>query len=117
MANRHEPSADRRAAAVVVPVGEIPVPSGNIASRSQSTMIRAVSPPDQSGPGLVGQTRLRRDRRGRGAPGKPPVFHIFEFWIEDRFMLEVATPDMVAAYAETIQPARLDALFGQRAAA
>jgi hypothetical protein len=54
---------------------------------------------------------------GRGAPGKPPVFHIFEFWIEDRFMLEVATPDMLAAYAETIQPARLDALFGQRAAA
>jgi hypothetical protein len=45
MANRHDPSADRRATAVVVPVGEIPVPSGNIASRSQSTMIRAVSPP------------------------------------------------------------------------
>ena len=54
---------------------------------------------------------------GRGAPGKPPVFHIFEFWVENTFMLEVATPDMVAAYAETIQPARLDALFGQRAAA
>ncbi len=54
---------------------------------------------------------------GRGAPGKPPVFHVFEFWIEDRFMLEVATPDMLAAYAETIQPARLDALFGQRTAA
>lgn len=54
---------------------------------------------------------------GRGAPGKPPVFHIFEFWIENRLMLELATPDMVAAYAETIQPARLDALFGQRVAA
>jgi hypothetical protein len=54
---------------------------------------------------------------GRGAPGKPPVFHIFEFWVEDRFMLEVATPDMLAAYTETIQPARLDALFAQRAAA
>ncbi|HET6238288.1 MAG TPA: hypothetical protein VFE41_25535 [Acetobacteraceae bacterium] len=54
---------------------------------------------------------------GRGAPGKPPVFHIFEFWIENHLMLEVATPDMLAAYAETIQPARLDALFGQRAAA
>lgn len=54
---------------------------------------------------------------GRGAPGKPPVFHIFEFWIENTFMLEVATPDMLAAYAEAIQPARLDALFAQRAAA
>jgi hypothetical protein len=54
---------------------------------------------------------------GRGAPGKPPVFHIFEFWIENRFMLEVATPDMLQAYAETIQPARLDAMFAARAAA
>jgi hypothetical protein len=54
---------------------------------------------------------------GRGAPGQPPVFHIFEFWIENHLMLEVATPDMLAAYAETIQPARLDALFAQRAAA
>ncbi len=52
---------------------------------------------------------------GRGAPGKPPVFHIFEFWIENRFMLEVATPDMLPAYAETIQPTRLDTLFAARA--
>jgi hypothetical protein len=44
-ANRHDPSADRRATAVVVPAGEIRVPSGNVASRFQSTMIRAVSPP------------------------------------------------------------------------
>jgi hypothetical protein len=42
---------------------------------------------------------------------------VYEFWIENRLMLEVATPDMLAAYAETIQPARLDALFGRRAAA
>jgi hypothetical protein len=41
-ANRHDPSADRRATAVVVPAGEIRVPSGNVASRFQSTMIRAV---------------------------------------------------------------------------
>jgi hypothetical protein len=43
--NRHDPSADWRATAVVVPVGEIRVPSGNVASRFPSTMIRAVSPP------------------------------------------------------------------------
>jgi hypothetical protein len=53
MANRHDPSADRRATAVVVPVGKIPVPSGNIASRSQSTMIRAVSPPIRVDLGLL----------------------------------------------------------------
>jgi len=54
---------------------------------------------------------------GRGAPGQKPVFHIFEFWIENTLMLEVATPDMVAEYAEAIQPARLDAMFAQRTAA
>ena len=54
---------------------------------------------------------------GRAPPGKPPVFTIFEVWIENRFMLEVATPDMLAEYAELIQPARLDAMFAQRAAA
>lgn len=54
---------------------------------------------------------------GRGAPGQKPVFHIFEFWIENTLMLEVATLDMVAEYAEAIQPARLDAMFAQRAAA
>jgi hypothetical protein len=54
---------------------------------------------------------------GRGAPGQPPVFHVIEFWVENHLMLEVATPDMLAAYAEAIQPARLDAFFAQRAAA
>jgi len=54
---------------------------------------------------------------GRGAPGKPPVFHVYEFWVENHLMVEVATPDMLAAYAEAIQPARLDTFFAQRAAA
>jgi len=54
---------------------------------------------------------------GRGAAGKPPVFHVIEFWVENHLMLEVATPDMLAAYAEAIQPARLDTFFAQRAAA
>jgi hypothetical protein len=53
---------------------------------------------------------------GRGAPGHKPVFHVIEFWIENRLMLEVATPDMLADYIETIKPARLDALLAQRAA-
>jgi hypothetical protein len=53
---------------------------------------------------------------GRGAPGHKPVFHVIEFWIENRLMLEVATPDMLADYVETIKPTRLDALLAQRAA-
>jgi hypothetical protein len=40
---------------------------------------------------------------GRGVPGQPPVFHVIEVWIENRLMLELATPSMVAAYAKTIQ--------------
>ncbi len=33
---------------------------------------------------------------GRGAPGQPPAFHVIEFWVENRLMVEVATPDMLA---------------------
>ena len=35
---------------------------------------------------------------GRGAPGQPPAFHVIEFWLENRMMVEVATPDMLAEY-------------------
>lgn len=48
---------------------------------------------------------------GRGAPGEKPVFHVIEFWIENRLMLEVATPDMVAEYTEAMHPDRLEAVF------
>ncbi|MGN6513622.1 MAG: hypothetical protein ACTHKZ_08655 [Lysobacteraceae bacterium] len=34
----------------------------------------------------------------RGPPGNP-LFELYEFWVENRVMLELATPDMVAAYA------------------
>ncbi len=48
---------------------------------------------------------------GRGAPGQPPVFHVIEFWIENRLMVEVATPDMVAEYAQIMRPETLDKVF------
>ncbi len=54
---------------------------------------------------------------GRGAPGQPPVFHVIEFWVENRLMVEVATPDMVAEYTRLIRYDALDAHFGGRAAA
>ena len=54
---------------------------------------------------------------GRGAPGQPPVFHVIEFWIENRLMVEVATPDMLAEYTRMIRYESLDAQFGGRAAA
>jgi hypothetical protein len=54
---------------------------------------------------------------GRGAPGQPPAFHVIEFWVENRLMIEVATPDMLAEYTRMIRYEALDAHFGNRAAA
>ena len=54
---------------------------------------------------------------GRGAPGQPPVFHVIEFWIENRLMVEVATPDMVAEYTDRMRPEKLDQVFPNVAAA
>ena len=36
--------------------------------------------------------------RGRG------LFQLIEFWIEDRFMLEVNTPEMTEIYVNTVNP-------------
>lgn len=54
---------------------------------------------------------------GRGAPGKPPFFHVIEFWLENRVMVEVATPDMLAEYTRMINRENLDKMFADRAAA
>lgn len=54
---------------------------------------------------------------GRGAPGGKPFFHVIEFWVENRLMIEIATPDMVADYVAMIQTDKLDALFARRGAA
>jgi hypothetical protein len=54
---------------------------------------------------------------GRGAPNQPPAFHVIEFWVENRLMVEVATPDMVAEYTRLIRPGVLEAHFGSPAVA
>ena len=54
---------------------------------------------------------------GRGMQGHDPFFHVIEFWIENRLMVEVATPDMLAEYTRLIRYDALDAHFGGRAAA
>jgi hypothetical protein len=54
---------------------------------------------------------------GRGAPGQKPFFHVIEFWVENRLMIELATPDMVSEYTDMISFARLDAMYGRPAAA
>lgn len=37
---------------------------------------------------------------GRGMQGQKPFFHVIEFWLENRLMLEVATPAMAQEYLD-----------------
>lgn len=54
---------------------------------------------------------------GRGAPGQPPAFHLLEFWVENRIMLELAPPDLVSEYTSVMQIDRMEALMQRRMAA
>lgn len=47
---------------------------------------------------------------GRGGPNRPPVFHVIEFWVENRILLEVVTADMIEVYTRYMQPQHLDSL-------
>lgn len=58
----------------------------------------------------IGEAEGWRTRRfGRGAPGGPPLFHVVEMWIENRFLLELAPEAEVAPYERTYQFAFLEA--------
>ena len=37
---------------------------------------------------------------GRGMKGHAPFFHVIEFWVENRLMIEVASPDMAKEYED-----------------
>jgi hypothetical protein len=43
---------------------------------------------------------------GRGMRGHEPFFHVIEFWVENRLMIEVASPDMEREYKDFLQDAR-----------
>jgi hypothetical protein len=66
-----------------------------------------------------GQVQAIGDREGwrtrrfsRGMPGRP-LFDVIEFWVENRFLIEVSTPDMDPAYLRTCQG--LEAMMAARA--
>lgn len=42
------------------------------------------------------------------------LFQLIELWIEDRFMLEVMTPEMTERYVEVTSPAFIAEVFGMR---
>lgn len=52
---------------------------------------------------------------GRAAPGRPPVFHVVEVWVENRLLLEVVPADMVEGYAGHMQIARMEAIHAATA--
>ncbi len=75
-------------------------------------------PLDQAAVQAIGDREgWRTQLFGRGAPGQKPFFHVIEFWVENRLMIEVATPDMVADYTALIRRDKLDAMFAAHAAA
>ena len=43
---------------------------------------------------------------GRGMQGQKPFFHVIEFWVENRLMIEVASPEMEKEYKDFLQNAR-----------
>lgn len=47
---------------------------------------------------------------GRGMPGRPPSFHVIEFWVENRLMIEVATPAMAREYEACLPRSHVDAM-------
>lgn len=42
---------------------------------------------------------------GRGMQGREPFFHVIEFWLENRLMIEVASPNMAREYEDFLNGA------------
>jgi hypothetical protein len=86
--------------------------AGGAPSRASAFHVLVSVPHEREAVERIGKRAGWRTRfLGRGAPGQPPVFHVIELWVENRFLIEVATPSMVAAYTNTVQFAMLDRLF------
>jgi hypothetical protein len=47
---------------------------------------------------------------GRGMKGQKPFFHVIEFWLENRLMIEVATPAMAQEYLDFLKGARTETM-------
>jgi hypothetical protein len=47
---------------------------------------------------------------GRGMQGHKPFFHVIEFWVENRLMIEVAPPDMAQEYETFLKSARTEVM-------
>ena len=52
----------------------------------------------------------RTARFGRGDPARP-LFQVIEFWVENRFMIELANPEMLGDYLRLYQPGSFSRMF------
>ena len=63
-------------------------------------------PLDREAVELIGTREGWRTKTfGRGMKGHKPFFHVIEFWLENRLMIEVAPPDMTEEYLSLLQNA------------
>jgi hypothetical protein len=47
---------------------------------------------------------------GRGIPGQKPFFHVIEFWIENRLMVEIVSPEMASEYVSFLKSGDMPAI-------
>jgi hypothetical protein len=47
---------------------------------------------------------------GRGMQGHKPFFHVVEFWLENRLMIEVVSPAMAREYEDFLKNAQLSVM-------
>jgi hypothetical protein len=47
---------------------------------------------------------------GRGMQGQKPFFHVVEFWVENRLMIEVVSPAMAQEYEDFLRNAQLSVM-------
>lgn len=102
--------------AVMAPgAGDAPAAYGTAEAPAVSGFHVLISVPhDRDGIERIGAAAGWRTRWfARAAPGKPPVFHVMELWVENRFLLEVVPAEMVAGYERYMQIERMDAIFAQ----
>jgi hypothetical protein len=45
---------------------------------------------------------------GRGIPGRKPFFHVIEFWLENRLVIEVVSPAMAREYEAFVKAPDVD---------
>jgi hypothetical protein len=47
---------------------------------------------------------------GRGMQGHKPFFHVIEFWLENRLMIEVVSPAMLREYEDFLKGAQMSVM-------